>query len=139
MTLDREPPTNRFHALYIFLVPVMAAFPEFLVTPIHLSLTILALFAAATIVLLFKLLAEFPNPWNAVLGAGVFTLNPYVVVMGSDELETSLRLFFAMLVLWADFKWIKRTRHLSPPKFFRLELFVDFLYERGTEGEMKTP
>ncbi len=63
ITFDGIRPTNGFQPLYVFLVsPIYLIFKENLVTPVHICLSLLAIFNVLTGLLIYKILKRLTMP-----------------------------------------------------------------------------
>jgi hypothetical protein len=93
-------PTNGFQPLYVFLmVPVFALFPHDPETPIHVAMTLLALFDTAALFLLFRLVARLSAaPATPFLAALSWVIHPYAILTALNALETSIAFFFLVAI-----------------------------------------
>lgn len=94
--------TNGFQPLYVFLMtPIYWLFPHDLNLPVHLALTLLALFDTATLYLLYKLTAsKSQSSFTPLIIAAAWIFNPYIIATSNNGLETSLSLFFVVSVYY---------------------------------------
>jgi len=93
--------TNGFQPLYVFLMaPIYWFYPNDIVTPVHLSLVMLALFDTATLFLIFKIVKRHSeSPITPVIAAVAWMVNPYVMRTAANGMETSISLFLIALVV----------------------------------------
>ncbi|MEE9554689.1 MAG: hypothetical protein V3W18_10370 [candidate division Zixibacteria bacterium] len=94
--------TNGFQPLYVFLItPIYAFFPNDLVTPVHLSLFILAMFDTLALLFLFKLVKSSTRSIITPVIISLFWIfNPYVIENSLNGLETIISVFFIILSLY---------------------------------------
>lgn len=93
--------TNGFQPLYVFLMaPIYWFYPNDIITPVHLSLIMLALFDTATLFLIYKIVKRFSeSPITPVIAAVAWIVNPYVMRTAANGMETSISLFLIALVV----------------------------------------
>jgi len=90
-THDGAAWTSGFQPLWMAtLVPIYGAFPGNPTLPIHLALTLQALLAGLSALLLFRLGRHLAGPTAGVVAAGVWLLSPYAIDHGMNGMETAL-------------------------------------------------
>lgn len=90
-THDGAAWTSGFQPLWMLaLVPLYVAVPDDAALPIHLALTLQALLAGLTAVLLWRLGRHLATPRAGVVAAGVWLLSPYALDHGMNGMETGL-------------------------------------------------
>lgn len=94
-------PTNGFQPLQVFcLVPAFWAFPHDLVAPVRAALLFSSAFDAATLWLLYRLVAAFSTSRvTPVVAAVAWIVNPYVIRTSLNGLETAMATFFLVAAL----------------------------------------
>ena len=101
VTFDGEHLTNGFHPLWAALLT-----PFYLVTdsselPIHLGLSMSAVFDVGTILLIFLIVrALTEDEWSALLSSFVYAVHPYFVVQAVNGLETGVSVFMVAIITW---------------------------------------
>jgi len=103
-TFDGLGPTNGFHPLWAWLlVPVYALFPTDPWTPIHVAVSLSALFTAATAVVGYLLFERHGRTRAGLLAAGLWLFNPFTWVLFGRGLEGPLHtLCIALTFLFLD-------------------------------------
>jgi hypothetical protein len=103
-TFDSLAPTNGFHPLWAWmLVPLFYVLRESIWAPIHASLVLSALFTAGTALCIHALFARRGRPQAGVIGAVLWLLNPFTLVLSFRGLEGPLNtLLIAALFLSLD-------------------------------------
>jgi hypothetical protein len=115
-THDGASRTSGFQPLWmVLLVPLYGAVPDDPVLPIHLALTLQALLAGLSAVLLWRLGRHLAGPVAGTVAAGVWLLSPYAIDHGMNGMETALAATAILGVLafylerirgrWADTRW----------------------------------
>jgi hypothetical protein len=112
-TFDGVHSTNGFQPLYVLLlVPVFWLTGGDLVTPVHVALTLSALFTALTAALLFLLLRRYVSARVGVLASVIWAFSPVAARQTANGLETSLALLlFASVVYF----YVSRIRSVESP------------------------
>ena len=101
-TFDSLHPTNGFHPLWAWiLVPVFYLFPDSIWAPIHVSLILSSLFTAATAFSIHVFFARRGCREAGLIGATIWLLNPFTIVLGLRGLEGPLNTFLIAAVLLA--------------------------------------
>ncbi|MCI0655833.1 MAG: glycosyltransferase family 39 protein, partial [Acidobacteria bacterium] len=101
-TSDGVHPTSGFQPLYtLLLVPFYRWFPQDLILPVHLALTLLALSGALTGWFIFRILRRFASRRAALFALFLWTFSPALLVSGANGLETGL--FGLLLAATLDF------------------------------------
>ena len=103
-TFDGETTTSGFQPLWLLvLTPIVAATQGDGVTPIHVALAVLALFAVGSGWLLFSWVRREarssdgkPGDGAALAALALFAISPYFLFLGVNGLETGLAIFFAL-------------------------------------------
>lgn len=90
-TFDREMLTNGYQPLYVWLmVPVYRLFPNDLVTPIHIALTLLALVGTATGWFVYRIVQRLTTSWYALIACAIWMFDPHVFSQSLNGLETGI-------------------------------------------------
>lgn len=111
-SFDGENVTNGFHPLWLVLITPFWAFNGD--TPIHLALTLGALFGAATAALVFLILARATSSVAAsFVGGAFFALHPAIISDSVNGMESSVIVFMLAAVTYAAIL-IDRSRPASP-------------------------
>ena len=98
-TFDSLHPTNGFHPLWAWiLVPVFYLFPDSIWAPIHISLILSALFTVATAFGIHVFFARRGCHEAGLIGATIWLLNPFTLVLGLRGLEGPLSTFLIAAV-----------------------------------------
>jgi len=98
-TFDSLHPTNGFHPLWAWiLVPVFYLFPDSIWAPIHISLILSALFTVATAFGIHVFFARRGCHEAGLIGATIWLLNPFTLVLGLRGLEGPLNTFLIAAV-----------------------------------------
>ena len=113
VTFDGEHLTNGFHPLWAALLT-----PFYLVTdsselPIHLGLSMSAVFDVGTILLIFLIVrALTEDEWSALLSSFVYAVHPYFVVQAVNGLETGVSVFMVAIITWL---FVRLALRQTPP------------------------
>jgi hypothetical protein len=110
-TFDGHTVTNGYHPLWMaVLVPAFRVFPG--ETAIQAALTFAATLDAATALVVFAIARQLTSRrWLNLLALAFYALNPIVMMNSVNGLETSLSLFFVMLLTL----WCVRTMKSAAP------------------------
>ncbi len=102
ITADGVNPTNGFHPLYpLTLGAVPYLFPlEGLHTGFRINLLICAMLNTAVLVPFYALARHLSNPMLAVAGLALMALNPYLIQVSVNAMETSLALLLLLTLWW---------------------------------------
>ncbi len=100
-TFDGSTMTNGFHAIYALLVvPIFWLFPQNAAAPVHLALTILSLFSAATGLVIYLAVRELSGRRAAIVAAFLWLFNPYVILISLSGVEVGVSTFFLSLCIY---------------------------------------
>jgi len=101
-TFDGTHLTNGFQPLYVFvLVPVFAIAGSNPIAPIYAALVLLALCAAATALLIYRIARRYASHPAALAAAALWVFSPVVMRQTANGLETALAgLCFTAAVAW---------------------------------------
>ncbi len=135
ITFDGVEPANGFHPLwFVLLLPVYLLFGPGLTAPLHAALVLEALLdvgAGFFIYLLVRTLTR--NPSAAVVGAGVYLLNPSVIFHSVNGLETGLNLFCFTLYFWFYLRMLNEGK-FSAGRFLMLGFLSGMLILARTDN-----
>jgi hypothetical protein len=94
-------PTNGFQPLHVFcLVPAFWAFPHDPVAPVRAALLLSSVFDAATLWLLYRLVAAASvSRATPLVAAAAWIVNPYIIRTTLNGLETAMATFFLVAAL----------------------------------------
>lgn len=94
--------TNGFQPMYVFLiVPAFWIFKSGLITPVHASLFLLAVFDTLSLFYLFKLIKSSTKySFTPILMAFSWIFNPYIIEISLNGLETIISTFFIIVSLY---------------------------------------
>jgi hypothetical protein len=121
ITFDGIHLTNGFQPLYVFLVsPVYSIYKEDLITPIHICLSLLAIFNVLTGFLIYKILKKLTDARKGLLALILWSFSPQIIFNGINGLETSLSLFLVALSVFYYLTRIQESENLTPHAFFVL-------------------
>ena len=99
-SFDGENVTNGFHPLWLAVITPFWAFGGD--TPIHLALTLGALFGAATAALVFLTLMRATGSLAAAfVGGAFFALHPAIISDSVNGMESSVTVFMLATVIYA--------------------------------------
>jgi hypothetical protein len=99
-SFDGENITNGFHPLWLALITPFWAFGGD--TPIHLALTLGAIFGAATAALAFLIVARATSSLAAsFVGGAFFALHPAIISDSVNGMESSVTVFMLAAVMYA--------------------------------------
>jgi len=124
-TFDGTTLTNGFQPLYVFmLVPIFAVFGSEPTLPVHLALTLLALFTVATSILLYRIARRYMSEGVAVGCAAVWVLSPVAIRQTAGGLETAVAAFFFAAAI--DYYLSRLRPHSDAPRgvFVRMGLLL---------------
>ncbi len=109
-TIDGHTLTNGFHPLWaLTLAPVYAALPGGNDLPVHLSLTLGAIFDSLAAWLGYVTVRTATRSEKAALVTlGLYVFNPKVIVEAINGLETALNIFLLALCFWWYFSRSKK-------------------------------
>lgn len=125
ITFDGIHPTNGFQPLYVFLVsPVYLIFKEDLITPVHICLSLLAIFNVLTGLLIYKILKELTDARKGILALILWSFSPQVIYNGINGLETSLSLFLVALSVFYYLTRIRESGNFAHRSFFVLGVLL---------------
>jgi hypothetical protein len=94
MTFDGVHPTTGFQPLYVFLlVPIYMLFGSDPALPIHIALSMLALFSGATAYLLYRLTRRYVGFGAALAATIIWAFSPIVTKQTANGLETAIASF----------------------------------------------
>jgi hypothetical protein len=98
-TFDSLHPTNGFHPLWAWiLVPVFYLLPHSIWAPIYISLILSAVFTAATALCIHVFFARRDCHEAGLIGAAIWLLNPFTLVLSFRGLEGPLNTFLIAAV-----------------------------------------
>jgi len=101
LTFDGIHLTNGFQPLYVFLVsPLYLLFRQDLITPVHICLSICAVFNVLTGLLIYRILSRLTDTRKGLIALILWSFSPRVIANGINGLESSLSLFFVALTVW---------------------------------------
>ncbi len=113
VTFDGEHSTSGFQPLYVFLlVPVYLAANGDPILPIHIALTMLAVFTCLTAGLIYLIARRHAGRAAALAAALVWAFSPVVIRQGANGLETALAAFMIAL---AFYYYLARVRQVERP------------------------
>jgi 4-amino-4-deoxy-L-arabinose transferase-like glycosyltransferase len=125
ITFDGIHPTNGFQPLYVFLVsPIYLIFKEDLITPVHICLSLLAIFNVLTGLLIYKILKELTDARKGILALILWSFSPQVMYNGINGLETSLSLFLVALSVFYYLTRIRESGNFAYRSFFVLGVLL---------------
>lgn len=115
-------PTNGFQPLYVFMmVPVYAIVKTDLITPVYIALIMLSVFSLFSSYLIYRLiLLLFGNREAAFFTAFAFIITPAIIRNTTNGLETSISLFFFLLIVFLLYKYF----HKPFPEINSKKIFV---------------
>ena len=124
-TFDGDHPTTGFQPLYVFLlVPAFLVSGGDLVLPVHLALTLLAVFTVLTALLIYRLARRYVGEALAIVAAILWGFSPIVIKQTANGLETAISTFMvAASVLY----YLERVRGVPAPsarRFLALGLLL---------------
>jgi 4-amino-4-deoxy-L-arabinose transferase-like glycosyltransferase len=121
ITFDGIHPTNGFQPLYVFLIsPIYLIFKEDLITPVHICLSLLAIFNVLTGLLIYKILKKLTDARKGILALILWSFSPQIISNGINGLETSLSLFLVVLSVFYYLTRIQESENLTYHGFFVL-------------------
>jgi hypothetical protein len=113
MTFDGIHPTTGFQPLYVFLlVPVFMIAGGNPVLPIHIALSILAVFSGMTAYLLYRIARRYVGFAAALSAASIWALSPIVIKQTANGLETAVASF---MIAAAILYYLSRVRGEEDP------------------------
>lgn len=121
ITFDGIHPTNGFQPLYVFLVsPIYLIFKEDLITPVHICLSLLAIFNVLTGLLIYKILKRLTDARKGIIALILWSFSPQIIFNGINGLETSLSLFLVALSVFYYLTRIRESGDFAHHGFFVL-------------------
>jgi 4-amino-4-deoxy-L-arabinose transferase-like glycosyltransferase len=117
VSFDGVHPTSGFQPLYVFLlVPAYLLSGGDPILPIHMALTMLAVFTSLTAGLIYLIARRSVGTAASLAAAAVWAFSPVVTRQGANGLETALTAF--MIVL-AFYFYLARVRSVERPPAWR--------------------
>lgn len=103
-TFDSLHPTNGFHPLWAWiLVPIFFLFKNSPWLPVHLALSLCALFSVGTALIIYQLFKRHELTLGGELASYVWLFNPYTVILSFRGLEGPLNtLLLALSIFFLD-------------------------------------
>jgi 4-amino-4-deoxy-L-arabinose transferase-like glycosyltransferase len=134
VTFDGETLTNGFHPLWLLLVTPLHGLSDDPVFVLHAALTLAALLAVGTTLLIHASVAMLTgNRAAALLAAAFYGLHPYLVVESVNGLETALALFTLATSLWLFLRLALRRNAPTPGASVRLGLCAGLMMLSRTD------
>jgi hypothetical protein len=125
ITFDGIHPTNGFQPLYVFLVtPIYLIFKEDLITPVHICLSLLAIFNVLTGLLIYKTLKHLTDARKGIIALILWSFSPRIISNGINGLETSLSLFLVALSIFYYLTRIREREDCAHSRFFSLGVLL---------------
>jgi hypothetical protein len=121
ITFDGIHPTNGFQPLYVFLAsPIYLIFKEDMITPVHICLSLLAIFNVLTGLLIYKIVKKLTDARKGIIALILWSFSPRVISNGINGLETSLSLFLVALSVFYYLTRIRESENTSRHGLFVL-------------------
>ena len=125
ITFDGVHSTTGFQPLYVFLlVPAFMISGENLVLPIHIALSLLALFTCFTAYFIYRISRLYVGWTASIAAAAIWAFSPIVTRQTVNGLETAIASFMITVCV---FYYLTRLRNLKNPpgrRFFVLGLLL---------------
>ncbi len=125
MTFDGVHPTTGFQPLYVFLLV-----PVFMITggdpalPIHIALSLLAVFTGMTAYLLYKIAKRYVGFSASLAAAMIWAFSPIVTRQTANGLETAIASFMIVASVWYYLERIRGEDDPQASRFFALGLLL---------------
>lgn len=140
VTFDGETLTNGFHPLWLALLTPIYFFTDSTDLPVHIALTMSAVFATGTIICCYLIVRLVTgNPLAALVGAGVYALHPYLIVESVNGLETSLSVFMIAVTTWLFLRAIAGAERPSPAGYAVLGAAMGLMVLARTDAALIIP
>lgn len=124
-TFDGEHPTTGFQPLYVFLlVPAFLVSGNDLVLPVHIALSLLAVFTALTAYLVYRLARRYVGATASFVAAVLWGFSPIVTRQSANGLETAISTF---MIVACVLYYLERIRGAAAPsgrRFFGVGLLL---------------
>jgi len=125
MTFDGIHPTTGFQPLYVFLlVPLFMISSGDPALPIHLALSMLALFTAGTAFLLFRIARRYTGFAASLAAMVIWAFSPIVIKQAANGLETSIATFMIALSVWYYLERVRGEMEIPAFRYLTLGLLL---------------
>jgi hypothetical protein len=125
ITFDGIHPTNGFQPLYVFLVSLIyLIYKEDLSTPVHICLSLLAIFNVLTGLLIYRILKKLTDDSKGTIALILWSFSPQIIYNGINGLETSLSLFLVALSVFYYLTRIRESENSAHSGFFVLGILL---------------
>ncbi len=125
ITFDGIHPTNGFQPLYVLLVsPIYLICKGDLITPVHICLSLLAIFNVLTGLLIYKILKYLTDARKGIIALILWSFSPRIISNGINGLETSLSLFLVALSIFYYLTRIRERQDFAHSRFFILGILL---------------
>ncbi len=125
VSFDSIHPTTGFQPLYVFLlVPVFKFCGDNCFLPVHIALSVLALFTTLTTWLVYRITRRYAGRAASLAAAALWGLSPIVTRQSANGLETAITTFFIALSVYY---YLAKVRSEEDPPHIRFLILGIFL------------
>lgn len=125
MTFDGIHPTTGFQPLYVFLlVPIYMIAGGDPALPIHIALSLLAVFTGMTAFLLYRIARRYVGFSASLAAAMIWAFSPIVIKQAANGLETAIASFMIAVSVWYYLERIRGKDDPPASRFFLLGLLL---------------
>lgn len=125
MTFDGIHPTTGFQPLYVFLlVPIYMIFGGDPALPVHIALSILAIFTGLTAYILFRITRRYVGYAAALTATLIWAFSPIVTRQTANGLETAIATFMIAAGVYYYLSRVRGEKNPPASRFFVLGLLL---------------